>query len=177
MLQRPAVRVFLGVGSNQGDRLLHVRRTESELQDRQVEVVRTSSVYESPYLGAGDPQPAYLNAVLEARTRLDPWQLLEVVHEIEAHHGRLPASHMLPRPVDLDILFFGDRVSSDQRLILPHPRLAERRFVLEPLAELGVLDGLPQRGLRQRLDVLQSQQQLLKYAPWHSSGEHRAVRS
>ena len=158
--QRPTAQVFLGVGSNQGDRLSHLRRTEAELLERQVIVVRSSSVYESPYLGEGQPQSAYLNAVLEARTELDPWQLLQVIQEIEQCHGRLPVGHMKPRPVDLDILFFADRVCSEERLTLPHPRLAERRFVLEPLAELCDLDSLPLRGLRCRLQALQLQQKL-----------------
>ncbi len=174
--QRPAARVFLGVGSNQGDRLSHLRGTEAELLERQVTVVRRSSVYESPYLGDGEPQPAYLNAVLEARTKLDPWQLLKVLQAIERCHGRRPASHMRPRPLDLDILFFAGQVCSAKSLTLPHPRLSERRFVLEPLAELGALDSLPTQGLQRRLQELQLQQKLALFAPWHCSGERREVR-
>jgi len=175
--QRPAAHVYLGIGSNQGDRLAHLRRTEAELLEYRVTVVRSSSVYESPYLGDGEPQAPYLNAVMEAHTELDPWQLLQVIQDIERAHGRLSASHMQPRPVDLDILFFADRVCEEEGLILPHPRLAERRFVLEPLDELGVLDALPQRGLRRQLQALQLQQELALFAPWVSSGERRGVRS
>ena len=129
--------VFLGLGGNMGDRLEHLRRALVDLRTHpEIEVAQVSRVYESEFVGDGTQQP-YLNACAEVRTRLAPRVLLTVLKSVESRHGRPEGSHLQPRPLDLDILLFGDRVADEDALTLPHPRLRERAFVLEPLAEIA----------------------------------------
>lgn len=128
--------VCLGLGSNMGDRFEHLRLGIRALQDHgRVVVLSVSSIYESEFVGEGVQDP-YLNACLCLRTTLTPNELLGLLKVIEEGRGRRPGSHMQPRPLDLDILFFGDRHFTSKGLIVPHPRMMERSFVLEPLAEL-----------------------------------------
>jgi 2-amino-4-hydroxy-6-hydroxymethyldihydropteridine diphosphokinase len=133
----PGVVVYLGLGSNQGDRLRHLVEALPALAAEGVRPLRTSRVYAGPYVGPGAPQPEYLNAVVEAETRLQPLALLRAAKAVEARHGRRPASHCMPRPLDIDILLYGGWRIRHPRLVVPHPRLEERRFVVEPLCELG----------------------------------------
>jgi 2-amino-4-hydroxy-6-hydroxymethyldihydropteridine diphosphokinase len=174
--QRTPVRAYLGIGSNQGDRAGHLWRGAREICRDGVDLVRASSVYASAYVGPEPAQPEYLNAVLEVDTALDAGALLERTQQVERQHGRRPGTHMQPRPLDVDILVFGSIRSTDTRLQLPHPRLSERRFVLEPLEELGVLDELPVAGLRPCLQVLRQQQIVTPYARWSSLEEKRGIR-
>lgn len=95
-----------------------------------------SSIYETEPQDVRD-QPWFLNLVVEIATRLAPVELLARIHEVEAHLGRTRDVPKGPRTVDIDILFYDDRVIETSTLRIPHPRLAERRFVLEPLAELA----------------------------------------
>ncbi len=101
-----------------------------------VSVLRTSSIYETEPWGYHD-QPAFLNQVLEGRTDLSPGALLDHLKQIETKLGRQPTFRYGPRLVDLDILFYGDQVIDLPGLAVPHPHLAERAFVLVPLAELA----------------------------------------
>ena len=131
-------RVLLGVGSNQGDRAAELRAGLAALQDHAaVAVTGRSGSWESRYVGPGEEQEPYLNACLELRTELEPRELLQVTQSIERARGREAHGHMRPRPLDLDILFFGTRTLGGPGLTIPHPRWAERAFVLEPLAELA----------------------------------------
>jgi len=168
---------YLGLGSNLGDRAGHLRSCEAHLHERGVRRLRASSLYASQYVGPGDPQPDYLNAVLEVSTTHDAWALLDVAQEIERLQGRDPETHMQPRPLDIDLLFFGDLICVSPRLTLPHPRLDERRFVLEPLAELGVLERLPWPGLRDRLEALRGAQQVTRLGPWEAAEEVHGIRT
>ena len=95
---------------------------------------------------SGLDQPAYLNSAACGTTLLGPEALLAVLKRIEAEHGRRPAERNAPRPLDLDLLLFADRVSDDPELTLPHPRLATRRFVLAPLAAIAPQWRLPPEG-------------------------------
>ena len=174
--QRSGVCVYLGIGSNQGDRADHLWRCAEDLCQSDVTLSQASSVYSSAYVGPGPQQAEYLNAVLEVTTTLDAWELLAWTQEVERRHGRLPATHLQPRPLDVDILFFGKETRANARLQLPHPRLGERRFVLEPLDELGVLERLPIRGLRQRLGELRLQQTLTLFSEWSSLKEKCGLR-
>ncbi len=129
--------VYLGLGSNLGDRLAHLRRALFALATHpEIRVTAISSLYETEYSGPGD-QPSYLNACVEIETSLPPEVLLAVLQATETRLGRRPQGHLLPRPIDLDILLYGHRTSSDQRLTLPHPGLRHRAFVLEPLCEIA----------------------------------------
>jgi 2-amino-4-hydroxy-6-hydroxymethyldihydropteridine diphosphokinase len=136
-LPAPPRTVYLGLGGNQGDRLAHLRGAAFALWAHpETEITGTSRLYETRYVGPGRQRP-YLNACLELQTSLPPRVLLAVLKAIEARHGRRPDGHLRPRPLDLDLLLYGDLGLSEPGLILPHPRLEERAFVLEPLHDLA----------------------------------------
>jgi 2-amino-4-hydroxy-6-hydroxymethyldihydropteridine diphosphokinase len=128
---------YLGLGSNVGDRRAHLRAAVAALGEHGVEVEAASSVYETEPVGEVLDQPDFLNAVARARTELDPEELLDVCKAIEAERGRRSggARHG-PRPLDVDLLLIGDLELATARLTIPHPEVATRRFVLEPLLEL-----------------------------------------
>jgi len=130
------VRGFLGLGSNQGDRLVALETARAALPALGVEVTRSSSAYETAPQGQVPDQPDYLNACLEVETGLDPESLLDVCKEIELAMGRDEGVRHGPRPIDLDVLLLGSLEHASDRLSLPHPEVAARRFVLEPLLEL-----------------------------------------
>lgn len=128
--------VFVGLGSNVGDRLENLRFASREIAKHpDIEVIKSSGVYESAPVGY-TAQPFFFNAVLELETTLDPWELLDFTQELESLAGRKKTFHWGPRSLDIDILLFGDLVLEDSRLVIPHPEIARRRFVLEPLVEI-----------------------------------------
>lgn len=126
-------RAFLGLGSNLGDRLATLRSAVLGLPD----VVAVSAVYETEPVGGPAGQGPYLNAVAELDTDLSPRELLELARALEASAGRVRDVRWGPRPLDVDILIVGDQVVDEEDLVVPHPRMWERRFVLAPLAELA----------------------------------------
>jgi len=144
MTTHRGARVYLALGSNLGDRALHLRAGARALACRGVQIVGASSVYATGYIGPGPDQPEYLNAVIEATTALSPAALLAVAREVEALSGRLPGTHGQPRSLDVDILFYDEVQITAPDLVLPHPRIRERLFVLQPLHDLGALDARPQ---------------------------------
>jgi 2-amino-4-hydroxy-6-hydroxymethyldihydropteridine diphosphokinase len=128
---------YIAFGSNVGDRAQALSSASDRL-GRLGRVVARSSVYETEPVGYRD-QPAFLNAVLALDTQLEPLPLLQALLAIERELGR-DRSHGVtngPRTVDLDLLLIGDSVVAQEALTLPHPALAERRFVLAPLAEIA----------------------------------------
>jgi len=126
-------RAAVALGSNLGDRVRHLCRAVEGLRSVAT-VVAVSSVYETAPVG-GPEQGPYLNAVVVIDTDLEAHQLLEALHDIEQVAGRERTVRWGPRTLDLDLILFGSEVIDDDTLTVPHPRLAERRFVLEPLAE------------------------------------------
>ncbi|HOX26578.1 MAG TPA: 2-amino-4-hydroxy-6-hydroxymethyldihydropteridine diphosphokinase [Candidatus Krumholzibacteria bacterium] len=138
--------IVLGLGGNLGDRLDNLRQgLFALLSHPEIRVTGFSRVWETEYVGPGRQAP-YLNLVATATTSLAPLALLAVCQGIEGRLGRMPGGHLLPRTLDIDILLYGDRRASDDALVLPHPRLAERGFVLGPLAELAPDLRLPDSG-------------------------------
>lgn len=136
MPSEPAERVFVGLGSNLGDRAAHIEAACARLRDHPaIELVRRTELAETAPWGVED-QPAFLNAVAELRTTLAPEELLRALQRIERDLGRTPSRRWGPREIDLDILLFGDRVVEGPQLVVPHPRLTERRFVLDQLLDL-----------------------------------------
>ncbi len=133
---------FLGLGSNQGDRLENLRAAVALLDEHEVTVVRSSRVYETEPVG-GPPQPDFLNAVVEVETGRDAYGLLDACLSIENALGRVRVERWGPRVVDLDILTFDDVVVDEPDLQIPHPRMHERGFVLIPLLELEANPQLP----------------------------------
>jgi 2-amino-4-hydroxy-6-hydroxymethyldihydropteridine diphosphokinase len=145
---------YIGLGTNLGDRELNLRRALERLEE--LGPVRASSFRETDPVGVTD-QPKFLNAAAELATELSPKELLERLLEIERELGRDRATERRwgPRVIDLDLLLFGEEAISEPGLTVPHPRLADRRFVLEPLFELNEDLTLPD-GIRVR-DLLASQ--------------------
>jgi 2-amino-4-hydroxy-6-hydroxymethyldihydropteridine diphosphokinase len=127
------VRAFLGLGSNLGDRWAHLRRAVAGLPD----VVAVSPVYETDPVGGPEGQGPYLNCVVELDTELSPRALLETGQRLEAEAGRVRAERWGPRTLDVDVLLVGELAVAEPDLIVPHPRLWERDFVLVPLADLA----------------------------------------
>jgi 2-amino-4-hydroxy-6-hydroxymethyldihydropteridine diphosphokinase len=128
-----ARRAFLGLGSNLGDRRAHLRSALAGLPD----VVAVSPVYETDPVGGPPGQPPYLNLVVELVTERSPRELLEVARRLEDAAGRVRTDRHGPRTLDVDVLLVGDVVVADPDLVVPHPRMYQRRFVLAPLADLA----------------------------------------
>ncbi|HLM25815.1 MAG TPA: 2-amino-4-hydroxy-6-hydroxymethyldihydropteridine diphosphokinase [Thermoleophilaceae bacterium] len=130
------MRGYLGLGSNEGDRLANLRAAR-DLLARRVQLVSASSVYETEPQGEVTDQADFLNAVLEIETELEPHELLDLCKQVERELGREPGGvRHGPRPIDVDLLLLGSLRVDDERLTLPHPEITARRFVLEPLLEL-----------------------------------------
>jgi 2-amino-4-hydroxy-6-hydroxymethyldihydropteridine diphosphokinase len=135
---------YLGLGSNVGDRRAHLRAALDLLGEHEVEVEAVSSAYETEPVGEILDQPDFLNAAARISTRLEPEALLDVCKAIEVEQGRMLAGPRHgPRPLDVDLLLLGDLELRSERLVLPHPQVTARRFVLVPLLELDPELTLP----------------------------------
>ena len=134
---------YLGLGANLGDRLANLQRAVDLLAEVSgLRVARSSRVYETEPVG-GPEQPEYLNAVVEVETDLAPRDLLEACLSVETRMGRVRAEPWGPRTIDVDVLTYGDETIDEPDLVIPHPRMHERGFVLVPLAELTADPSLP----------------------------------
>ena len=129
------IRVFLGIGTNLGDRERNLQEARDVLSQR-LEILKESSIYQTAPWGYLD-QPVFLNQVIEAQTDLSSLNLLDFLKQTEKELGRQANFRYGPRLIDLDILFFGNRIIQTPRLQVPHPRLTQRAFVLVPLAEIA----------------------------------------
>lgn len=131
-------RVFLGIGSNDGDRLDNISQAVWWLGSMAgIRVSQMATIYDTEPVG-GPPQPEFLNTVIELETTLTSHQVLEAVKAVERKMGRLPGgARWGPRVIDLDLLLYDECVINEPHLVIPHPRMHERRFVLEPLAQLA----------------------------------------
>lgn len=137
---------YIGLGSNLDDPLRQVGRALEALRHIEASrLVAQSSLYRSPPMGPPD-QPDYINAVACLHTRLPALELLEALQVIEQAHGRVRDRHWGPRTLDLDLLLYGAAQIDEVRLRVPHPGIAERAFVLYPLAELDATLRIPGRG-------------------------------
>ncbi len=140
------MRVYVGVGSNLGDRWANLALAARHLRAAtRVALSRASRVFDSAPLGP--PQPRYLNAALELETSLTPTGLFALLQMIEAAAGRRRGpTRWTARPLDLDLLLFGDEVIRRPGLVVPHPHMVSRRFVLAPLADLAAERIVPCTG-------------------------------
>lgn len=129
--------VYLGLGSNLGARRRHLSAARRRLRQKGVRIVRQSRVVETEPWGVVD-QPRFFNQVVEGEWLGTPRQLLRVAKEVEREGGRRRTRRWGPRVIDVDILLFGDQRVELRDLVIPHPRIAERPFVLESLTELGI---------------------------------------
>ena len=159
--------VYLSLGSNVGDRTANLRAAIAELRTLG-EVVEVSSFYETEPVEFTN-QPWFLNCAVKLDTQKMPKQLLSALLQIERQHGRNRAKERSkgPRTIDLDILLFGGSVIKTRDLTVPHPAMHQRRFVLEPLAEIGseVRHPVFKRTIRELLNALPPGQTVKKLAP------------
>jgi 2-amino-4-hydroxy-6-hydroxymethyldihydropteridine diphosphokinase len=131
-----AGRAYLGIGANLGDRVAYLQGAVDGLAAADdVVVVAVSPVYETAPVG-GPSQPDYLNAVVAVDTALTPRELLVLANRLEAEADRVREVHWGPRTLDVDVLLVGDEEVNEPDLVVPHPRMTERAFVLVPLADL-----------------------------------------
>jgi len=146
-------RVYLSLGSNIGDRERNLHSAVERLTEQDVRVLHASRIYETEPVDYKD-QAWFLNQVVEAETALFPIQLLTRIGRVERELGRVRTVRKGPRTIDIDILFYAAAVVETVRLEIPHPRIAERRFVLAPLAELApdLRHPVTRRSVRQMLE-------------------------
>jgi 2-amino-4-hydroxy-6-hydroxymethyldihydropteridine diphosphokinase len=137
--------VYIALGTNLGDRLANLKLARDSLAEAGV-LVASSPVYQTPPWGIVD-QPAFLNQVVQIRTDLPPVKLLKYLKSLESRMGRVPSVKYGPRLIDMDILFYDNRIIERRKLQIPHPRMAERAFVLVPLADLAADLKHPVSGL------------------------------
>ena len=128
-------RVYIGIGSNLGDRQANCLKAIAFLNQAGQRVLKQSSQYETEPWGKTD-QPRFINMAVEIETDLNPRGLLRRLKEIENYMGRVHTARWGPRLIDLDILLYEDQVVTEDELQIPHPRMHERAFVLQPLAEI-----------------------------------------
>jgi 2-amino-4-hydroxy-6-hydroxymethyldihydropteridine diphosphokinase len=132
----PLRRAFLGLGSNLGDRRATLRQAVARLE-ADGDLVRCSPLYETDPVGGPEDQGSYLNLVAELATADDPRQLLSRCQAMEEAAQRVRTVRFGPRTLDVDVLLVGDLAVDEPDLVVPHPRMWERRFVLQPLSDLA----------------------------------------
>ena len=126
---------YLSIGGNLGDRLSNLKRCVELIAESIGDIQTKSSVYETKAWG-NENQPDFFNIAISVETALDPYQLLEQIHDIELKLGRNRLQHWGERTIDIDILFYDEMVIKTDKLTIPHPLIQERMFVLEPLNEI-----------------------------------------
>ncbi len=138
---------LIGLGSNLGDRRVWLNGAIAALDASPgLRVIRVSSFRETEPVGGPDGQGPYLNAAVAVETTLDPAKLLRTLQSIENRAGRTRSVRWGERTLDLDLLLFDDAIVESEELTIPHPRMTERRFVLEPLAEIAPEAIVPRTG-------------------------------
>jgi 2-amino-4-hydroxy-6-hydroxymethyldihydropteridine diphosphokinase len=158
-----AVTAYLCLGSNLGNRQDNLDKALA-LLSRQLRIKKISSVYETDPVGNVN-QPLFLNLVCEVETRLSPAELLTVAKVIESKLGRAPNTSNAPRPIDIDILFYNEQVIETPELVIPHPRLTQREFVLVPFAEIApnMMHPVNGRTIKDMLKQIRGKQGVFKW--------------
>lgn len=129
---------YIALGANLGDRETNIRAALARISEHPgIRLQTVSSLHETPAVGGPADSPPFLNAAAKLITTLSPHQLLARLMSIETDLGRIRVARWEPRVIDLDILLYGDAIIATDDLVIPHPLLHERRFVLQPLAEIA----------------------------------------
>jgi 2-amino-4-hydroxy-6-hydroxymethyldihydropteridine diphosphokinase len=151
------IAVAIGLGSNLGDRTAHLQFARTRLAEGLVGM-RVSSIHETEPVGVSMPQSRFLNQAVAGETTRSPREILDWLLAIEQARGRQRPFRGAPRSLDLDLILAGDHVTREPGLTLPHPRFRERRFVLEPLAEIApeMVDPVSGKTVRELLDALEA---------------------
>jgi 2-amino-4-hydroxy-6-hydroxymethyldihydropteridine diphosphokinase len=148
---------YIGMGSNIGDSIAHCQTAIEKLSEVEgISITDRSSFYKTEPVGI-ESREYFINAVLEVKTRLDAFQLLDVLLQIEENMGRTRKDKRGSRIIDLDLLFYGQDIIRNEKLIVPHPEIHKRRFVLEPMCEIASFFihpsfGISMKGLKDRLN-------------------------
>lgn len=153
------INAYLSIGSNIGDRIANLQGAIDGLRLYKIEVVAISSVYETEPVG-GVVQDDFLNLAVSIKTTLSAYDLLDKIHEIEQKLHRKRLIHWGPRSIDLDILYYANDVFNDERLIVPHPEIKNRQFVLIPLLEIA--DDELKIKVKQMLEKTSDQNKVIK---------------
>jgi 2-amino-4-hydroxy-6-hydroxymethyldihydropteridine diphosphokinase len=162
MMNSQPVLVYLGLGSNLGDRKHNLDLAKDFISER-IKIEKSSPIYDTAPIGVAN-QPRFLNMVLRVSTRLPAATLLFMVKGIEAKLGRVPID--TPRPIDIDILLYGDQIiNTPPQLVVPHPRMAERAFVLIPLADIDpdLIHPINKKTIKQLRDEVKGKEGVV---PW-----------
>ncbi len=155
--------VYLGLGANLGDREKNLRMA-IDLVSHRLRLGKQSSLYDTAPIGVDGKQPRFLNLACQVSTMLPPPALLTLLQGFESMLHRLPGKPGAPRPIDIDILLFGDQHYTSPDLIIPHPRMHEREFVLAPLAEIApdVVHPVLKKTIKELLTALPAHQDVVK---------------
>ena len=155
--------VYLGLGANLGDREKNLRMA-LDLISHRLRLGKQSSLYDTAPIGIDGKQPRFLNMACQVSTMLPPPALLTLLQGFESMLGRLPHKPGAPRPIDIDILLYGDVHLTNPNLIIPHPRMHEREFVLAPLAEIApdVIHPVLKKTIKELLAPLARTQDVVK---------------
>jgi 2-amino-4-hydroxy-6-hydroxymethyldihydropteridine diphosphokinase len=156
-------RVFLLLGSNLGDCALHIQNAIDSIEQRIGKAEKISSLYETEPWGVSD-QPNYLNAAMIIHTSYSPEELLSLLKQIELIEGRTDQKKYASRTLDIDILFYDDLILNSMDLIIPHPKLQERKFALVPLDEIafGFIHPLFKKSIHELLEECQDNLRVVK---------------
>jgi 2-amino-4-hydroxy-6-hydroxymethyldihydropteridine diphosphokinase len=149
------ITVAIALGSNLGDRTAHLQFARARLEE-DLAAVRVSSIHETDPAGMSGPQPQFLNQVIVGQTARAPREVLDWLLALERERGRLRPFAGAPRTLDLDLILAGGHVAAEPGFTLPHPRFRDRRFVLEPLAEIApeMVDPVSGKTIRELLNAL-----------------------
>ena len=129
--------IFLSLGSNIGSRIENLKSAVTDLNSRNIRVTACSAVYETSPVDCNNNSPTFLNAVIRIETELKPGKFIKIILDIEKKIGRKRSIKNAPRIIDIDVLLFSNLISNDENIIIPHPRMCERLFVLTPLKEIA----------------------------------------